>query len=162
MEVITIVLWLVFTALLITKIRTFFAARVFLLQRCFLLLVILQALATLSWSHAVLPVLFPWVHLAVTGAVPAWSGLNLTVFCFSRWVFLWVWFVFMGGISCVWQQLLFFFFFFKSISENCFDTNGLPFCWDPLVLCIRIVSFCCSCEKPQGFASWETYFMPVY
>lgn len=101
MEVITIVLWLVFTALLLAKIRTFFAARLFLLQRCFLLLVILQALTTLSWSHAVLPVLFPWVRSAVTGAVPAWSGLNLTVFCFSRWVFLWVWFDFMGGISYV-------------------------------------------------------------
>lgn len=49
-----------------------------------------------------------------------------------------------------------FFFFFKSISENCCDTNGVVlFCWDPLVLCIRIVSFCSSCETPQFFASWE-------
>jgi len=92
-EVIMVVLWLVFTVLLIIK-NTFFAARLFLLQCCFLLLIILQAFRPWSWSHAVLPVPFSWVRLGVTGAVLTPSGLNMTAFCFFGRVFVWVWFDF--------------------------------------------------------------------
>lgn len=105
MEVILVVLWLVFTPLLITQILTHFAVLFFLLQSCFLLLIILQALMTWSWNHAGLPVPFLWVRSAAIGAVAAWPGLNLTAHCFFSQVFAWVWFDFLSGKSHIWQQI---------------------------------------------------------
>lgn len=148
---------LVFTVLLITKILTFFfffAAQFFLPWCCFLLLVILQALMTWSWSHAVLPVLVPWVLLAVTGAVPAWSGLNLTVFCFFRQVLVWVWFDFIHGISPVWQQQHWFLRAFLKIALVAMGYHSAQILWCcPSGLCPFAVLVM---WKATVFASWET------
>lgn len=77
-----IVLWLVFTLLLITEMLTFLAVQFF--QCCSLLLIILQALVTPSWSYPAQPAPLPRGPSAVTSAGPPWSGLNLALFGFVR------------------------------------------------------------------------------
>lgn len=114
-EVIMIVLWLVFTFLLVTGLLTFLPVQFF--QCCSVLLIILQAFVPLATQPSQL--------------------CSLRVLLLSQMLVL---------LAQVWVWLF------------GFDTGGWWFCWGHLVLCISIVSLCCSGGKHslgQGEASFS-------